>query len=372
VATILIPTIQDDIHAAAVALVLERNGHRPIRWFCGDVPTAAQASFAIGSETPQSAALHAPACECDFDAVDVFWNRRVHDPIIQDELDGGDREFALRESKRFVRGLLMTLPDDVFAVNDYQRASAAENKLLQLRTARAVGMAVPETLVSNDPRRIRAFLAQHAAAGTICKSFRPVTWEGENQVAILYTSKVTVDDLPSDAMLRLAPAIFQRYVPKAYEVRVTAMGQEMFAARLDSQRSERYAVDWRLGDDGSLAIEPMALPEAVAHQCRALLARLGLVFGCFDFVVTPAGEYVFLEINQMGQFLWKEEQCAEMPLLQAFCDFLVSRNPGFRYEARAASVRFRDVFDEACVLIERDRRVHVQPRTFRHIVRDVA
>jgi hypothetical protein len=114
-------------------------------------------------------------------------------------------------------------------------------------------------------------------------------------------------------------------------------------------------VDWRIGGDGELVIEPMVLPEAVARQCRALLARLGLVFGCFDFVVTPAGEYVFLEINQMGQFLWKEEQCAELPLLQAFCDFLISRDPGFRYQARPAPVGFRDVFDEACAMIERDR-----------------
>jgi glutathione synthase/RimK-type ligase-like ATP-grasp enzyme len=231
---------------------------------------------------------------------------------------------------------------------------------------------VPETLVSNDPRRIRAFLAQHAAAGTICKSFRPVTWEGENQVAILYTSKITIGDLPSDAMLQLAPAIFQRYVPKAYEVRVTAMGQELFAARLDSQRSEPRAVDWRIEAGGELAIEPMVLPDAVAHKCRALMARLGLVFGCFDFVVTPAGEYVFLEINQMGQFLWKEEVCAELPLLQAFCDFLISRDPSFYYQTRAARVGFRDVFDEACAMIERDRRMHVQSRSFRHIVRDVA
>jgi hypothetical protein len=371
VATILIPTIQDDIHAAAVALVLERDGHRPIRWFCGNVPTAAQASFAIGTATPQSATLHDAGGAFDFDAVDVFWNRRVHNPIIEDELDGGDREFALRESKRFVRGLLMTLPDDVFAVNDYHRASAAENKLLQLRAARAVGLAVPETLVSNDPLRIRAFLAQHAAAGTICKSFRPVTWDGEKQVAILYTTKITADDLPSDAMLQLAPAIFQGYVPKAYEVRVTAMGQELFAARLDSQRSEERAVDWRI-ESGGLAIEPMVLPDAVAQRCRALMAHLGLLFGCFDFVVTPAGEYVFLEINQMGQFLWKEETCAKLPLLQAFCDFLISRDPGFRYQPRAAHVGFRDVFDEACAMIERDRREQVQPRSYRHIVRDVA
>jgi glutathione synthase/RimK-type ligase-like ATP-grasp enzyme len=262
----------------------------------------------------------------------------------------------------------MTLPERAFAVNDYHRASAAENKLVQLRAARALGFALPETLVSNDPRRIRAFLDRHAATGTICKSFRPVTWEGEQHVAILYTSKITAEQLPSDATMQLAPAIFQSYVDKAYEVRVTAMGHELFAARLDSQRSARGSVDWRLIDQQELAVEPLALPDEVACMCRSLLARLGLVFGCFDFVVTPAGDYVFLEINQMGQFLWKEQACPELPLLQAFCDFLLSRDPAFRYAPRAGAVRFADVEPAAGELIAHDRRTHVQPDRYRHIV----
>ena len=69
---------------------------------------------------------------------------------------------------------------------------------------------------------------------------------------------------------------------------------------------------------------------------------------------------------------WFDVVCAELPLLQAFCDFLISRDPSFYYQTRAARVGFRDVFDEACAMIERDRRMHVQSRSFRHIVRDVA
>jgi hypothetical protein len=369
-ATILIPTIQDDIHAAAVALVPARMGHRPIRWFCGDVPTAARASFTIGSTSAPATSLRDASGDWFFDEVDVFWNRRVADPIVKDELRPGDREFAERESKRLVRGMLLTLPARAFAVNAYHAASAAENKLVQLRAAQEVGFALPDTLVSNDPRRIRAFLDRHAAAGTICKSFRPVTWEGDHNVAILYTSKVTLDQLPSDATLQLAPAIFQAYVDKAHEVRVTAMGQELFASKLDSQGTATGAVDWRLTDEHELAIEPVTLPDTVARRCRELLARLGLVFGCFDFIVTPAGDYVFLEVNQMGQWLWKEQECPALPLLQAFCDFLVSHDPAFRYEPRPGGISLADVEAEACELIAEDRRVHVQPERYRHIVRE--
>ena len=119
-----------------------------------------------------------------------------------------------------------------------------------------------------------------------------------------------------------------------------------------------------------MAIDPIALPDAIARQCRAFVQRLGLVFGCFDLIVTPAGDYVFLEINQMGQFLWVEEENNAFPMLQAFCDFLVSSSPTFRYTARPQAVTMAEINAAAIAIIERDRVVHVQPDRYRHIVRE--
>ena len=59
------------------------------------------------------------------------------------------------------------------------------------------------------------------------------------------------------------------------------------------------------------------------------MRALGLVFGAFDFIVTPTGEYVFLEVNEMGQFL-SFDRDADLPVLQAFCDLLLTRDPTFR------------------------------------------
>ena len=32
----------------------------------------------------------------------------------------------------------------------------------------------------------------------------------------------------------------------------------------------------------------------------------GLLYGAFDFIVTPEGRHVFLEVNPAGQYLWVE------------------------------------------------------------------
>ncbi|MEY4577400.1 MAG: hypothetical protein RL701_2103 [Pseudomonadota bacterium] len=366
---VLIPTIHDDIHAAAVALVLKDMGHDAIRWFCSDLPSCGAASFEIGGDEPERISIVSSAKALQIGDCDVFWSRRVGEPVASDQLSSADRAVALKESKVFVRGLLMSVSRRRFSVNDYESARSAENKLLQLSAATQVGLTIPPTLISNDPWAVRAFLDRQAEHGSIFKSFKPVTWESNQGVAIQYTSKVTAHDLPVDAILRQTPGIFQRNVPKAFEVRVTCMGGELVAARLDSQRTQHGVIDWRRAREETMQVTALMLPSDVAERCRTLLARLGLVFGCIDFVVTPGGEYVFLEINQMGQFLWVEETCPELPLLQMFSDFLVSRDAEFRWKRAGSWISYLDVVDAAVELLERDRVIHPRPKPA-HIVRE--
>jgi glutathione synthase/RimK-type ligase-like ATP-grasp enzyme len=116
--------------------------------------------------------------------------------------------------------------------------------------------------------------------------------------------------------------IFQRYVPKSFEVRVTCFGATLVAAKLDSQAHASSRVDWRAISPTRLNVQPIELPPAVSDCCLELMRTLGLRFGCIDLVVTPKVEWVFLEINQMGQFLWLEELAPEFQLLDLFLQLL--------------------------------------------------
>ncbi len=37
------------------------------------------------------------------------------------------------------------------------------------------------------------------------------------------------------------------------------------------------------------------------------MRSLGLAFGALDFIRTPEGEWVFLEVNPNGQWLWLDD-----------------------------------------------------------------
>jgi glutathione synthase/RimK-type ligase-like ATP-grasp enzyme len=98
--------------------------------------------------------------------------------------------------------------------------------------------------------------------------------------------------------------IFQEYVPAVVDLRVTVVGDDIFAAGIHSQET-RYRVDFRI-DMNQASIEAHSLPGEVESCVRELIRRLGLVYGAIDMRLTPDGRYVFLEVNPAGQWLFIE------------------------------------------------------------------
>jgi glutathione synthase/RimK-type ligase-like ATP-grasp enzyme len=58
-------------------------------------------------------------------------------------------------------------------------------------------------------------------------------------------------------------------------------------------------------------VEPAALPADVTDKLLKFMKHLGLVYGAIDLRRTPEGEYVFLEVNTAGEFLFIEERTGQ-------------------------------------------------------------
>lgn len=357
---ILIPTFPEDLHATEVALALSDLGHEAVLWYGADFPTRQTASIWL---TDDATAWEVRGEDLDAGAepFDVVWFRRPCWPSLpDDQLHPGDRKMARQENDTFVGGLWQLVGEETFQVNPIATRARANSKAIQLREAAAVGLTIPPTLMSNDPDRIREFLDRQEAA--IYKPFFPAHWADgdapEDPLALLVTTEVRAEDLPEDDVVRLTPGIFQGHVPKDHELRVTWMGRHAVTARLHSQETELTRVDWRAGQ-GRLRVEEGELPTRVQAACRRLMERLGLVFGCFDFIVTPEGEHVFLEVNSMGQFLWKERSVPELTLLDDFCAFLASARPDFQGSDRRPRIHHDDYEGPALEMLEQEATRHV-------------
>lgn len=55
-------------------------------------------------------------------------------------------------------------------------------------------------------------------------------------------------------------------------------------------------------NDYKVKMETTSIPDQVTKNIKTFMTKLGLRFGCIDMIVTPTGEYVFLEINPNGQW----------------------------------------------------------------------
>lgn len=210
-------------------------------------------------------------------------------------------------------------------INDPSGEYAAENKGRQLAAARACGLAVPPTLVTNRPAAARAFWRRHGG-DVVAKMLTPYSMSMNADTPFVYTNRITEADLDGLDGLRVSPMVFQRCVPKAHELRIIVVGDRAFAGRIDAADSARGATDWRRAAVGEVQWKPAALDLDLARRVCAVVRRLGLVYGAADVIVTPDGAPVFLEVNPAGEWGMIEHRLGA-PIAAALADALVGAGP---------------------------------------------
>ncbi|MGH3565018.1 MAG: ATP-grasp ribosomal peptide maturase [Pseudonocardia sp.] len=227
-----------------------------------------------------------------------------------------EQRFAALESAFGLGGVLAAQPwrwiDVPGAVAD------ASYKPRQLRVAAQCGLTVPRSLVTSVGTCARAFAAEVGGA-LIYKSMSTGVVVEQDELRIIYTSRLTADDL-DDAAIGLCCHLFQEWVPKAFDVRLTVVRDRCFAVAVHADSPEAE-VDWRSRYD-DLRYEVCMTPDEVRYGVVAYLRKFGLTFGAFDFSVTPDGRWWFLECNPAGQWGWLAEETG-LPIAEAIADELV-------------------------------------------------
>lgn len=340
---VLIHTISEDIHAAAVAAVLRRFGVDVIFSLECLAPADQVYSFSADSDREaRSFRLGGESRELD-GGIDLVWCRR-QGRFDTSMVHPDDADFVAREFRTFLDGFWEGAARDAVWVNPRGSRRLADTKLPQLSAARRVGLPISPTLVSNDPEDIVAFVAEHGLGNVVFKTIRPAFWgEAGGRIRLTNTSRLTEDILGDREGLRLCPGIYQVLVEKAAELRVTVMGDRIFCAEVIAGMAAGADIDWRIGQH-EMRVRPFDLPPEIAARCRDLVSGMGLVFGCLDLILDKGGEYRFLEVNEMGQFLWIEEFCPEERYLEAFVRFLFHAAGS---EVVPEGIRFAEVRESA-------------------------
>ncbi|MFF7992298.1 ATP-grasp ribosomal peptide maturase [Kitasatospora xanthocidica] len=251
----------------------------------------------------------------DLAAVRSVYFRRPTAPEFPESMSAEAGSVAAAEARRGLGGLLSAL--SCRWLPPPGRAADAEYKPLQLRVAAESGLRVPRTLITNSPDAAREF-ADSISTPVVYKPFTPIRGTIDGRSVAVYASVLDRGEADHPSVSTTAH-LFQEWVPKAYEVRLTAVHGQLFAAEIHA-KSEAAKVDWR-SDYDSLNYRVCDPPTAVAGAVRRMLDRLGLPYGAFDFVVSPSGDWTFLEVNPNGQYGFVE-QATGLPITAAICDYL--------------------------------------------------
>lgn len=319
---ILVVTSPEDRTAGRVVDKLHERHADVQRFNPADYPSKSSISLGLDDAGRSFATLRTAQGCIDLRRLDALWIRRPDAPVPHGEIrDKAAQRYLADECVQHLQDVWSSL--DCLCVPAVPPVLAhAELKVSQLEAAAALGLELPPTLVSNDPDEFLGFYRRHG--GHIVSKLPGTTFNRHfGDKLSRYTEIVSPRDVGYGACIRFGPVIFQAYVPKRLELRITVVGQRVFAAEIHSQANRRTRHDWRRYDLANTPHRVHALPGHIEQACVRLVEWLGLCYGAIDMVLTPDGRYVFLEINPNGQFLWIEDM-TQLPISDAIADLLMS------------------------------------------------
>lgn len=209
---------------------------------------------------------------------------------------------TIKEESSFLNTFIMRfLTKQTININDY--FTSHNNKLITLLEAKTVGLKIPNTYITSYSKELR-----NIDIGLITKSMGAhyIAVNNENStIEMAYTEKVKLA-----AEECFFPSLFQEEIIKKLEIRTFFFLNRFYSMAIFSQSNDKTRTDFRKYDNvAPNRTVPFKLPASIERQLLELLRRLKLNCCSIDLIQNSNGEYVFLEVNPIGQFGMVSKPC---------------------------------------------------------------
>lgn len=238
------------------------------------------------------------------DKLKVVWIRRGHIPVIPNDLKNTKWiEYLKKEQLSLLT--MFELSEDMYFIGSFQK-ELYNNKLYNLREAFKVGLSIPQTIVTNNREDLLSFIDKDK--NYITKSLYQSPYiEFENYY--FYgngTISLNLDNIPPI----FAPSLIQERIDKEIEIRVFFIEEKIFSMAIFSQNDESTQLDFRnYNNEKPNRLVPFDLPLPVLEKISLFAKNNKYTTGSIDLILTPENDFIFLEINPMGQYDWLSYNC---------------------------------------------------------------
>ncbi len=253
----------------------------------------------------------------DIDASDVkgIWLRRIWSPKLPEDLDPAYSGYCANESSTHFNNYLATL-DKTCWMDNPSAVHKAQNKLYQMEEAVKEDILMPETLVSNNPERIKNFFNK-VDGNMIAKMQTVLSVSMSGGGPEFRTSKIERSDLDSLDSVRYSPMIFQQEISKKAEYRVIFVDGKFYCGRIDNDTVASDSPD--IKSNKSVVWNNGTLPADLEAKICRMMKSMNLTFGAIDIVETIDGEFVYLEVNPVGEWGMLEMHL-DLPISKAIAE----------------------------------------------------
>lgn len=298
--TILIVT--SSIDETASYIVEKYSGI--VNFFRVNVDNFSQYKFYIGNEGWQITKDSLSVTSSDIHSI---YYRKPRLPNLR-EYDSQYHLMIQRDIISVINGIVDSFSGKVLTKPSILRK--AENKVYQLIYAGEKGWDIPASYIGNNCAECK----KYENTMSIIKPLTTGKTYGQNGCELYQTNifNGTNEDIS------ITPIYLQNYIHKKCEVRITIIGKYAYPVRIDTKNK----IDWR-ADYHNHRYSQIICPDTVIEKCYQMMKDFSLSFGAFDFIVTPEEEWIFLEVNPNGQWLWLE-QSINLDISEKIIDYLMS------------------------------------------------
>lgn len=179
--------------------------------------------------------------------------------------------------------------------------TAQVNKLSVLNLAKLVGLTIPETVLISSKERLIQFKEKHCSI--ICKAIAEAININHLEGSIKCYTEIVGDKVINDLPDTFPLTLFQPNISKFFELRIFYLDKVMKSMALFSQNDKLTKTDFRnYNISKPNRTVPYDLPEHIKTQISLLMNKLNLNCGSIDMIYSMNNDYVFLEVNPVGQF----------------------------------------------------------------------
>lgn len=194
---------------------------------------------------------------------------------------------------------------DAMVINRTKSQFFNSSKLFQSFIIKNYGFKIPDSIVSNDPNEVRAFIDVHKEI-----IYKSASSERSK------VQKIMPSDMEKLDLLRSCPHLFQQHIDGC-DIRVHALATgEVFACEIKSETSDyRY--------DNKRNINIINLPDKIKKACVKMTLDMGLYLSGIDLRKTKEGNYYCFEVNPSPAFTWYEMQTG-LPIAEAVANMMIN------------------------------------------------